>query len=232
MILIVAYLAVFTFGGNGFQRQTYARGAPAEGQNAEPRSLLVQLLPLLLLFGFSMLSSLPNLFTTPPTPDPRFAFTSTAKYNTEMETGGLGVPYFVNKAEFASHPIIGAEMAKEGTKIGRILEEVITPTDASNGEKQQESGKTKSAPKTRKVVYGKGKTRGPALKKFEDTVERIYTQDLYADCRTNTDRKERRKEAEVGIFGIGTDWEKVKKIEKEVIPSCEELRRLGYHSRS
>ncbi len=66
MTLIVAYLAVFTFGGNGFQRQTYARGAPAEGQNAEPRSLLVQLLPLLLLFGFSMLSSLPNLFTTPP----------------------------------------------------------------------------------------------------------------------------------------------------------------------
>lgn len=149
-----------------------------------------------------------------------------------METGGLGVPYFVSKAEFANHPIIGAEMAKEGTKIGRILEEVITPTDAPSGEKQQEDAKTKPTPKTRKVVHGKGKKRGPALKKFEDTVERIYTQDLYADCRTNTDRKERRKEAEVGIFGIGTDWEKVKKIEKEVIPSCEELRRLGYHSRS
>lgn len=138
-----------------------------------------------------------------------------------METGGLGVPYFVNRAEFASHPVIGAEMAKEGTKIGRILEEVITPADKSK------DGASK--PTTRKVVKGKGKKRGPALKRFEDTVDRIYTQDLYTDCRTNTDRKERRKEAEIGLFGIGTDWEKVKKIENEAIPSCDELRRLGYH---
>ncbi|KAF8967611.1 hypothetical protein BDZ97DRAFT_1903211 [Flammula alnicola] len=182
---------VFTFGGNGFRTQTFTRGAaPAGGNNAEPRSLLVQLLPLLLLFGFSLLSSLPSLFSTPPTPDPRFAYTATAKYNTEMETGGLGVHYFVNNAEFSNHPVIGAEFAKEGLK-----------------------------------------KRGPALKKFEDAVDRIYTQDLYADCRTNTDRKERRKEAEVGIFGIGTDWEKVKKIDNEVIASCEELRRLGYFNK-
>lgn len=144
-----------------------------------------------------------------------------------METGGLGVHYFVNKAEFTNHPVIGAEMAKEGTKIGRVLEEVITekspPTDTP-----KEDTASNRTPKMRKVVRGKGKKRGPALKKFEETVDRIYTQDLYADCRTNADRKERRKEAEVGIFGIGTDWEKVKKIDSEVIASCEELRRLGY----
>ncbi|KAF9477586.1 DnaJ-domain-containing protein [Pholiota conissans] len=220
---------VFTFGGPGFRTQPFNRGAAAGAgtQNTEPRSLFVQLLPLLLLFGFSLLSSLPGLFSSPPTPDPRFAFTATSKYNTEMETGGLGVHYYVNKVEFTSHPIIGAEMAKEGTKIGRVLEEVIAEKDLSSDASKGDS-QSKQMPKTRKVIHGKGKKRGPALKKFEETVDRIYTQDLYADCRANTDRKERRKEAEVGIFGIGTDWEKVKKIDNEVIPSCEELRRLGY----
>ncbi|KAF8202277.1 hypothetical protein BJ912DRAFT_944324 [Pholiota molesta] len=211
---------VFTFGGNGFRTQTFARGPAAggQGQNAEPRSLLVQLLPLILLFGFSLLSSLPGLFSSPPTPDPRFAFTATAKYNTEMETGGLGVHYFVNRAEFTNHPVIGAEMAKEGTKIGRVLEEIITEKNTPMDTPKEDTA-SKRTPKTRQVVRGKGKKRGPALKKFEDTVDRIYTQDLYADST---------KEAEVGIFGIGTDWEKVKKIESEVIASCEELRRLGY----
>ncbi|KDR80710.1 hypothetical protein GALMADRAFT_61644 [Galerina marginata CBS 339.88] len=220
-------MSVFTFGGNGFRTQTFARGggaAPANGANNEPRSMLIQLLPLLLLFAFSLLSSLPSIFSTPPTPDPRFAFSSTAKYNTEMETGGLGIHYFVNPTEFSNHPVIGAELAKEGVKVGRVFEEVISAKEG-----QKEGAEVKA--KTRRVVRGKGKQRGPALKKFEDTVDRVYTQDLYAQCRNSMDRKDRAKEAEIGIFGIGTDWEKVKKIENEVIQSCEELKRLGVLNR-
>ncbi|KAH9479359.1 putative J domain-containing protein C17A3.05c [Psilocybe cubensis] len=225
---------VFTFGGNGFRTQTFTRGAPRTGENAnaEPRSLFVQLLPLLMLIGFSLLSSLPNLFTTPPTPDPRFAFSPAGKYSTEMETGGLGVRYFVNPTEFTQHPVIGAEFAKEGVKVGRVVEEPVND-DSPDAEGQKDStekgtkSKSKKKQKLQKVVKGKGKKRGPALTRFEDTVDQTYTQDLYARCRAGLNRKEQRKDAEIGIFGFGTDWEKVKKIQDEVIESCEELKRLG-----
>ena len=137
-----------------------------------------------------------------------------------METGGLGIHYFVNPTEFTNHPVIGAELAKEGVKLGRVIEEAVPDKE-----------KKSDGPKTRKVVKGKGKKRGPALQRFEDMVDRVYTQDLYAQCRSGLDRKERAKEAEVGIFGFGTDWKKVEQIEKEVIPSCEELKRLGVFNR-
>ena len=187
----------------------------------------MQLLPLIILFGFSFLSALPSFFTTPPVPDPRFAYSATSRYTTEMETGGLGIPYYVNPKEFSNHPVIGVELAKEGVKIGRVVEErvVETPADSTkDGDKEKD---TQRQSKTRKVVRGKGKKRGPALRKFEDTVERHYTQELYSRCQRGIDRKQREKEAEVGIFGIGTDWDKVRKIDSEVIESCEELKRFG-----
>lgn len=68
---------------------------------------------------------------------------------------------------------------------------------------------------------------GPHMKKFEGNVERVYTQDLYSQCQFGLERKEQRKDREVGLFGIGTDWEKVKRINEEPIESCDELRRLG-----
>jgi len=145
-----------------------------------------------------------------------------------METGGLGIHYFVNPTEFSNHPVIGPELAREGVKLGRVIDEIIPPSETEQTTKEIQQG---SNPKTRKVVRGKGKKRGPALKKFEDKVERVYTQDLYSQCRQGMDRKERAKEAEVGIFGIGTDWEKVKKIDNELIGSCEELKKLGLFNR-
>ncbi|KAG6836992.1 hypothetical protein H0H93_016696 [Arthromyces matolae] len=69
--------------------------------------------------------------------------------------------------------------------------------------------------------------RGPAMAKFEKVVEQAYTQDLYVQCQRGMERKERAKEQEIGLFGIGTDWDKVRAIEKETIDSCEELKRLG-----
>lgn len=139
-----------------------------------------------------------------------------------METGGLGIHYFVNPAEFSKHPLIGTEMAKEGAKLGRIVDVAI-----AKGETQKPNGSEKTKSKTRKEIRGKAKQRGPALKKFEDTVDRVYTSDLYAQCQRGMDKKQRAKEVEFGIFGIGVDWEKVKRIQDEVVPSCEELKRLG-----
>lgn len=168
-------------------------------------------MPLLILLAFSILSALPNLFTTPPVPDPRYSFGGAAPYNTKLETGGLGVAYFVNPTEFSTHPVIGAELAKQGLKVGK------------NGIEKRDGTTSKDD-----KLNGKGKARGPAFTKFEDGVERTYTHELYGQCQRGVDRKTRLREAEVGVFGLGTDWEKVKKIENEVIPSCEELKRLGF----
>ena len=219
------WLAVFSFSSGGFRTQTFRQGTrTTTNANVESRSILVQLLPLIILFGFSILSALPSFFATPSVPDPRFTYSATTRYNTEMETGGLGVHYFVNLKEFSNHPVIGAELAKEGVKIGRVVEErvVENPDSGKDGDKAQGQSKL------REVVRGKGKKQGPALRKFEETVDRRYTQELYSHCQRGIDRKQRAKEAEVGIFGIGTDWEKVKKIDSEVVESCEELKRLGF----
>lgn len=157
------------------------REAPAE--NNQPRSIFLQLLPLFLLLGLSLLNALPNLFASTPTPDPRFKFEQEPGYNLQRTTQELGVKYHVNAAEFSGHPI-AAELARE--------------------DKEREH-----------------------LQRFESKVERMYTQKLYTECQMGVDRRERRKNQEVGMFGIGTDWTKVRAIEAEPIPSCDELRRLG-----
>jgi len=146
--------------------------------------MFMQLLPLLLILAFSFLNFLPSLFTTPPTPDPRFSFSPTRQYNIERQTGGLGVKYHVNSAEFSGHPI-AAELARNENKAG------------------------------------------PELRRFEKNVEQVYTQDLYAQCQRGLDRKQSRKDAEIGVFGIGTDWEKVKRIQEEPVESCEQLKKMG-----
>jgi DnaJ homolog subfamily B member 12 len=185
VVLIVIPVFTATFGPGGFRTTRVRTNAgQQQRQNNEPRSIFMQLLPLFILFGFSLLNALPSLFSTPATPDPRFSFTPTSRYNVERTTGGLGVKYHVNAAEFSGHPL-AAELARND------------------------------------------KQTGPGLRKFESNVERAYTQDLYSQCQRAVDLKERRKSQEVGIFGIGTDWAKVDRIDKEPIASCDELRRLG-----
>jgi len=192
--------AVFTttFGSGGF-RTTRMGGQAFQNANAnaEPRSILIQLLPLFLLFGFSLLSALPSLFGKTPVPDPRFSFQASSRFNVERQTHGLGVSYHVNNGEFMSHPVIGAELARQ-------------QADANN----QAAAK-----------------RGPVLQQFENNVDRAYTQELYTQCQRGMDRKQRARDQEIGILGIGTDWQKVKAIDEQVIESCEELRRLNLIAR-
>ncbi|TFK29700.1 DnaJ-domain-containing protein [Coprinopsis marcescibilis] len=192
-----------SFGPGGFRTtRAFNQAQGARAANAEPRSFFIQLLPLILLFAFSIMSAIPSLFSTPPVPDPRYSFSGTQKYNAELETGNLGIRYFVNPSEFNTHPVIGAEMAKEGVKIG--------------------TGEVKTDGR-----FTKGQQRGPGLAKFEHSVESTYTHNRMVECQRGVDNKQRLKEAEVGVFGIGTDWDKVREIEAQKIPACEELRELG-----
>lgn len=164
-------------------RTNFARREAAP-ENNQPRSVFLQLLPIFILFAFTILNALPSLFTSEPVPDPRFSFSHTSRYNVERTTGGLGIKYHVNAAEFSGHPI-AAELARNENR------------------------------------------PGADLRRFESTIERVYTQDLYSQCQRGMDRKERLKSQEVGVFGIGTDWDKVRKIDAQPIESCDELRRLG-----
>jgi len=181
-----------SFGGPGM---TFTTAGPRRRQGqqqqqqrpqgaAGTRGLLMQLAPILILFLFSLLSALPNIFATPPTPDPRYTFTPTTRYNIERTTKPLGVKYHVNSQEFMAHPI-AAEIARDDTK------------------------------------------RGPQLSKFEEIVERAYTRDLITQCQFAIDRKHRRKEELIGIFGIGTDWEKVRAVDKEPLEACDRLKQFG-----
>ena len=170
----------FTTGGTRRRQEQQQQQRRA----GDTRGLLVQLAPMLILFLFSILSALPNIFTTPATPDPRFTFTPSARYNTERMTGPLGIKYHVNSQEFMSHPI-AAEIARDDTR------------------------------------------KGPQLSKFEDVVERAFTRDLISQCQFAIDRKHRRKEELIGLFGIGTDWEKVREIDREPLEACDRLKQLG-----
>jgi DnaJ homolog subfamily B member 12 len=181
-------------GGGGFPRP---RGGQAGADANGGRSIFIQLLPLFILFAISFLSSLPNLFATPPIPDPHYSFVGTARYSVPQHTDNLGITYHINAGEFMSHPAIGAELLRQGVD----LRKSNTPVE-------------------------KGK-KGPAFTKFEQNVDHVYKDRLIRECRAGMDRKERLKEQEIGLFGIGTDWEKVKQISAEVVESCEELRRLG-----
>ncbi|KAG1907907.1 uncharacterized protein F5891DRAFT_997767 [Suillus fuscotomentosus] len=182
---------VFTasFGPGGFRTtrmRTNTGGAQAQqqGEGAQGRSLLMQLLPLILLIAFSFLSAIPDMFST-SIPDPRYSFSPSTRFNTERQTNGLGIKYHVNEHEFRNHRQIAADIA------------------------------------------GGTHRRGSALSRFEGQVEQVYTNTLYNDCQHGVDRRQRKRDAEVGLFGVGTDWEKVKAIEAEKIDSCEELKRLG-----
>lgn len=107
-----------TFTTGGTRRH---RGQQQQQQDAGgTRGLLMQLAPILILFLFSLLSALPNLLSTPPTPEPRFAFTPSARYNAERTTEPRGVKYHVNSQEFMSHPI-AAEIARDNARRGPQL---------------------------------------------------------------------------------------------------------------
>ncbi|KAH9066701.1 DnaJ-domain-containing protein [Lactarius vividus] len=104
-----------SFGPGGFRttrvHTTRPRQQAQQQEQATPRSLFAQVLPLLILFAFSLISAVPSLFTAPRVPDPRFSFEPSARFNVERKTQSLGVNYHVNEAEFNRHPI-AAEIAR------------------------------------------------------------------------------------------------------------------------
>ncbi|KAF5387387.1 hypothetical protein D9757_005725 [Collybiopsis confluens] len=204
-----------TFGPGGFRTARMGGGGFGGGPrhqqqqqgNATPRSMFIQFLPLIILFGFSLLSALPNLFTSPPVPDPHYSFSPTTRYFMERHTPTRDVTYHINPTEFMNHPVLGPELVRDGLD----LKVEYQKAKDSKGSKEKE----------------KNIKRGPNMAKLEAGIERTYVNEVYSLCRRGQDRKERAKEQEIGLFGFGTDWERVRKIENEVIEACVELERLS-----
>ncbi|KAJ3928546.1 MAG: hypothetical protein NXY57DRAFT_964441 [Lentinula lateritia] len=218
-----------TFGPGGFRttRMGNFNGAARHQEqqaNQVPRSTFIQLLPLIILFGFSMLSALPNLFATPPVPDPNFSFSSTSRYHLERHTPTRDVIYHINPAEFMHHPVLGPELVRDGVDLKAEYQKVKKEKESKKKEQTEER---KEKPKDEEEKEKTKVKRGPHMTKFEDGVERAYISEVWTQCRRGQDRKERLLDAERGIFGIGTDWDKVRKIQKEPIEACVELERLG-----
>lgn len=114
----LAIYLVFTtsFGPGGFRTTRVHMGGrrPAgQAQQSEMslRTMLTQLAPLLILFLFTFLSAVPSLFSSSGIADPTYSFARSARFNSGRQTQSLHVNYFVNQAEFATHPI-GVELSK------------------------------------------------------------------------------------------------------------------------
>ncbi|TIC14566.1 DnaJ-domain-containing protein [Wallemia mellicola] len=93
------------FGGPGMNSFPNTRRYPRQ-QQAQPQSMMQQLLPILILIGFTMISYLPSLlgslFSVPP---PAFSLDKTVFYSLEKTTGSPhNVKYFVNPSQWRDHP--------------------------------------------------------------------------------------------------------------------------------
>lgn len=180
------FTASFGGPGGGFRTHTTtnARARQPNANTADANtSSFTQILPLLILLGFSLLSSLPSLFSSTPISDPGFNFTPSPPLVDVRQTGSNGVIYYVDKAEWDRHPSLGSAADSVSAK-----------------------------------------------KKFDRTVEHTWAQYVSRICEHKKSDKDRRIQKEAGFFGIGADYDKIRTIQREVIPECEELHRLGYRS--
>ncbi len=87
------------------QQQQQQRG---QGQGQGPTgglSMLLQLLPLLMLGLFALLSLAPALFTTP---DPSYTFAPSGLHRDQRFTPEHGVSYYVQREQFARHPFVAS----------------------------------------------------------------------------------------------------------------------------
>ena len=64
--------------------------------------------------------------------------------------------------------------------------------------------------------------------RFEQQIEQEYLQRLQGSCQWEIQNRNDRLQRARGFFGIGADWDEVKKIEQEELKACKRLRTLGY----
>ncbi|WFD31951.1 Chaperone protein dnaJ [Malassezia sp. CBS 17886] len=125
----------FTFGGPGFRTQYYrpqggaafrgARGAGnRQGTTENQTGAWFQVLPIVILLIFSLLSYLPALFSTA---DPDFRWQPTSVHRTQRTTMDRGVSYYVDPTAWARHPFVAQVPGKNrANSILQKMPEIIS----------------------------------------------------------------------------------------------------------
>lgn len=65
------------------------------------------------------------------------------------------------------------------------------------------------------------------MRAFERGVEEHHIRRLQARCQDFNAEKNRKIRQEAGVFGLGADYDKIRKLRAQTDPSCEQLRRWG-----
>ncbi|GAA6006892.1 hypothetical protein JCM11491_001435 [Sporobolomyces phaffii] len=234
-------------GGMGGGRGARA-GAQGNGQPQTPTSTLLQIAPLLFFLFISILTQLPSLFGAGSTPLPEFSFDQTTRFPASssppaprdrsplrQETHSLHVPYFVNPTQFASHPLYAAHLRANphlgfaspnpsDSKLYKrdlveflVAQERELQRDAENRDKQRQQ-----RPKDELTAE---------YHKFEKSVETSWINRLQSYCRHEINNRQDALDRARGFLGIGADYDKIRKLTAQKLPSCEALAEYGYNVR-
>jgi DnaJ family protein B protein 12 len=214
------------FGGPGIRFQSFGgRPRPQQGGGNRPaqaqQAAWVQLLPLFILIGFSILTQLPSLFTTSPPPDPTYAFERSAFHDLHRQTHAPAkVDYFVNTRQYATHPYFQSLLSTNAE---------VMPFKPDNDDRKSPEYSQELVEQAKAYETLPPNIRIPRdYLRFEQGVEQLYLQRLQSMCNYEIQNRNERLQRARGFFGLGADWDEVKRIEAEELQNCSKLRKLGY----
>ncbi|GAA5912283.1 uncharacterized protein JCM6883_003306 [Sporobolomyces salmoneus] len=216
-------------------------GAQANRQPQNTTSTLLQIAPLLLFLFISVITQLPSLFFGgSSTPLPEFSFDRTNRFPLRQETHSLHVPYYVNPNQFASHPLYASYLRANpslGFQSPNPTDSKLYKRDLVDFLMQQEKDLQKSKEENQKRPKEELTNE---YHKFEKSVESSWINRLQSYCRHEVSHHEfsssinNRQDAldrARGFLGIGADYDKIRKLTAQKLPSCEALAEYGYNVR-
>ncbi|GAA5982272.1 hypothetical protein JCM5350_007718 [Sporobolomyces pararoseus] len=228
------------YGPGGIRMQTGGMGGmPRAGgaarANQEPQttaSTLLQIAPLLLFLFISLITQLPSLFFGGgSTPLPEFSFEQTNRFPLRQETHSLHVPYFVNPTQFASHPLYSSYLRANpslGFNSPNPSDSKLYKRDLVDFLQQQERELQKDKEENRKRPKEELTNE---YHKFEKSVESSWINRLQSYCRHEMNNRQDALDRARGFLGIGADYEKIRQLTAQKLPSCEALAQYGYNVR-
>jgi DnaJ family protein B protein 12 len=138
---------VHHFGRQGFNAARQGRQGRRGAQTAESSPMLLQLLPILLLGLFSLLSYAPQLFGTA---EPTFSWSPQGSYRLARTTPTHNVKYYVDQTDWHTHPWVAA-IAK-ASAAGLNVDAAIQ-AEASRAETKLEGFERKVENSYKNVLY-------------------------------------------------------------------------------
>jgi len=84
------------------------------------------------------------------------------------------------------------------------------------------------SPEAQKIPQAGKMGHNADLKTFEKKIEERFAQTYWGQCQRDEQRKQNEISAEQGLFGIGTDWDKIRKIQQRKSESCQLLIKHGF----